>query len=79
MEQLLVEFVSAASGGPLKYSGKDLATIHKGMKITDAEFDALMGHIIETLKKHRIGQKESDELLAGVEGTRKLIVEVPKK
>jgi hemoglobin len=79
LEQLLVECVSAASGGPLKYSGKDLATIHKGMKITDAEFDALMGHIIETLKKHKIGQKESDELVAGVEGTRKLIVEVPKK
>ena len=79
MEQLLVEFVSAASGGPLKYSGKDLATVHKGMKITDAEFDALMGHVIETLKKHKIGQKESDELVAGVEGTRKLIVEVPKK
>jgi hemoglobin len=79
MEQLLVEFVSASSGGPLKYSGKDLATAHKGMKITDAEFDDLMGHVTETLKKHKIGQKEIDELLAAVEATRKLIVEVPKK
>jgi len=79
MEQLLVEFVSVASGGPLKYTGKDLSTIHKGMKITDAEFDALIGHIVETMKKHKIAQKEIDELVAGVEGTRKLIVEVPKK
>lgn len=79
MEQLLVEFVSAASGGPLKYTGKDLAMVHKGMKITDAEFDALMGHVVETLKKHKISQKEIDELVADVEVTRKQIVEVPKK
>ena len=79
MEQLLVEFVSASSGGRLKYTGKDLATVHKGMKITDAEFDALMGHVVETLKKHKIGKKELDELAASVEGTRKLIVEVPKQ
>jgi hemoglobin len=75
MEQLLVEFVSASSGGPLKYTGRDLAKVHKGMMITDAEFDVLITHLVATLKKHKIGQKEIDELVAGVERTRKLIVE----
>jgi hemoglobin len=79
MEQLLVEFVSESSGGPLKYTGRNLATIHQGMKITDVEFDALMGHLRATLKKHNIGQREMEELTKGVEGTRKLLVEVPRK
>lgn len=79
MEQLLVEFVSESSGGPLKYSGRDLATVHKGIRITDDEFNALMVHLVGTLKKHKVGQREIDELAAGVEGTRKLIVQVTKK
>jgi hemoglobin len=79
MEQLLVEFVSAGAGGPLRYSGRDLTTVHKGMKITDAEFDVLMDHLKTTLKKHSIGQRETDELVALVEKTRKQIVEEPKK
>ena len=79
MEQLLVEFVSVGAGGPLKYSGRDLAAVHKGMKITDAEFDVLMDHLRATLTKHKIGTRETDELVALVEKTRKQIVEEPKK
>jgi hemoglobin len=79
MEQLLFEFVSQNAGGPFKYSGRDLATVHKGMKITDAEFDVLMEHLRATLKKHKVGEREADELAAMVEKTRKQIVEEPKK
>jgi hemoglobin len=79
MEQLLVEFVSTNSGGPLRYSGRDLATVHKGMKITDAEFDVLMEHLRATLKKHSIAPREASELTALVEKTRKQVVEPPMK
>jgi hemoglobin len=78
MEQLLVEYVSAAGGGPLKYSGRNLTTVHKGMKITDAEFDVLMDHLRATFKKHKINEREANELAAIVEKTRKEIVELPK-
>ena len=78
MEQLLVEYVSAAGGGPLKYTGRDFTTVHKGMKITDAEFDVLMDHLRATLKKHKISEREARELAAIVEKTRKEIVEAPK-
>lgn len=79
MEQLLVEHVSAAGGGPLRYTGRDLTTVHKGMKITDAEFDVLMDHLRATLKKHKVADREANELAALVEKTRQQIVEVPKK
>jgi hemoglobin len=71
----LVELVSAVSGGPLKYSGRDMKTSHKGMGITDAEFDALAGHLVTVLKKYNVPKTETDELLKIVGGTRADIVE----
>ena len=41
LEMHLVELVSATTGGPLKYEGRDMKRAHAGMMITDAEFDAL--------------------------------------
>jgi hemoglobin len=75
LEKLLVEFVSANTGGPLKYSGKDMKTVHAGMGITDAEFNVLGGHLVATLKKYKVPQKEIDELMLIVGSTRKDIVE----
>jgi hemoglobin len=75
LQQQLVELVSAVGGGPLKYTGKEMKEAHAGMKITDAEFDALAGHLIAVLKKYDVPQAEADELVKAVAGTRKDIVE----
>jgi hemoglobin len=79
LETYLVELVSATTGGPLKYTGRDMKSSHAGMKITDAEFDALAGLLIATLKKYKVPQAEMDELVGIVAGTRGDIVEVKKK
>jgi hemoglobin len=79
LEQKLVELVSAVSGGPLKYSGKSMKEAHEGMKITNDEFDALAFHLIATLKKYNVPQKEIDELVSIVASTRGDIVEVKDK
>lgn len=79
LEQLLVELVSATTGGPLKYTGRDMKTAHAGMKITEAEFNALAGHLVATLKKYNVPQAEIDELVGIVASTKKDIVEVAKK
>lgn len=75
LERKLVELVSAVAGGPLKYTGRDMKSSHAGMKITDAEFDALAGHLLAVLKKYRVPQAEIDELMTVVGSTRKDIVE----
>ena len=36
----MVDFLSSLSGGPLKYTGKSMKEVHKGMGITDEEFNA---------------------------------------
>jgi truncated hemoglobin YjbI len=79
LERYLVELVSATTGGPLKYTGRDMKSSHAGMKITDAEFDALAGVLVATLKKYKVPQAEIDELVGIVATTRKDIVEVGKK
>src|SRR5205823_3339376 len=38
LEKLLVEFISSATGGPLKYTGRPMKPLHKGMGITEAQF-----------------------------------------
>jgi hemoglobin len=75
LKQQLVELVSMVTGGPLKYTGRSMKESHKGMGITDAEFDALAGHLVATLKKFNVPQAEMDELVKIVASTRGDIVE----
>ncbi len=77
LEQLLVEMISSATGGPLKYTGRSMKESHKGMGITEAEFGALAGHLVATLKKYNVPQAEMDELVAIVASTKGDIVEKP--
>lgn len=71
----MVQFLSLASGGPVKYEGRDLHEAHKGMKITNNEFDAMVGDIKTSMDKLNIPAREKRDLLAVVETTRKQIVE----
>ena len=41
--------LSAATGGPQKYSGRDMAKAHAGLDITDEAFDRVVGHLNATL------------------------------
>lgn len=79
LKQTLVELISENTGGPLKYTGKSMKDAHKDMKITDAEFDALRDILVATLKKHKVSDEDIAALGKVVEGTRKDIVEAPKK
>jgi hemoglobin len=75
LEKLLVELVSATTGGPLKYTGRDMKSSHKGMAITEAEFGAIAGDLIAVLKKYNVPQKEQDELIKIIASTKNDIVE----
>jgi len=71
----VVAFISSASGGPIPYKGKSMKEAHKGMGITDAEFDATAQALVKALKKNSVQQTDIDELMTAVTGTRKDIVE----
>jgi hemoglobin len=44
-----VAMLSAATGGPQKYTGRDMASAHAGLAITDEAFDRVVGHLNATL------------------------------
>src|ERR671927_41549 len=44
-EQLLVDFLCAAFGGPAYYTGPDMKSSHRGLGITEQEWAVLLEHI----------------------------------
>ncbi len=78
MKRELVEQISAATGGPLKYAGPDMKKVHKGMGITDAQFDALAADFKRALEQNKVGADDIKQLLDAIGSYRKEIVE-PKK
>jgi hemoglobin len=70
LKEHLVQFVAVASGGPPTYEGRDLKSVHKGMRITNAEFDATIGALKVSLDKLEVGMAEQKELLALFESAR---------
>jgi len=59
----LADQICSATGGPCKYKGKDMATAHKGMGITDADFNALVEDLVAALNKFNVPDAEKNELL----------------
>ncbi len=75
LKKKLVEMMSAVTEGPLKYSGKSMKDAHKGMGITDAQFDACAAHLKTALEKNNAKPEDVKAVMAIVETTRKDIVE----
>lgn len=42
-------FISAAIGGPEVYQGRNIPAVHQPLKITDANFDAVVDHLVAAL------------------------------
>ena len=70
----LVDQVCEASGGPCKYTGANMRDAHTGMKITDAEFGALVEDLVKSLDKFKVPAKEKNELLSALGGMKGDIV-----
>lgn len=75
IRQHVVDQLCAATGGPCVYTGRDMKTTHAGLGITEADWTASVKHLVATLDKFKVPQKEKDELLAAVSGLKKDIVE----
>jgi hemoglobin len=60
----LIDQICAGSGGPCQYKGKNMKEAHKGMGITEEQFNALVGDLVAALDKFNVPQREKDELLA---------------
>jgi hemoglobin len=72
----LVEQICAATGGPCKYTGQDMKTAHKNMKVTEGEFNALVEDLVGALDKFNVPEQEKNDLLGILGPLKAQIVEV---
>lgn len=75
LKKHLVQLIGMVTGGPQKYEGRSMKAAHQGMRITNAEFDALAGDLKATLDKFNVPKQEQQELFKIIGSTRDDIVE----
>jgi hemoglobin len=73
----LVNQICEASGGPCKYTGKDMKTAHMGMGVSGGDFNALVEDLVGALDKFKVGKMEKDQLLGALGPMKGDIVEKP--
>ena len=73
--QLLIDFLCSSAGGPLYYTGRDMKTLHKGMRISESDWSAFLGHLNATLDAFQVPQAERDEVVAFIQSTKPDIAE----
>jgi len=66
IRQHVIDFLCVATGGPCAYIGQDMKTAHTGLGITDADWDASVKHLITTLDKFHVPEKEKSEVLGAI-------------
>ena len=74
-QQLTVDLICSASGGPCYYMGRDMRTSHAGLQITESEWEASLEMTRKALQNHSVGLQEQSEFLALFEQFRKDIVD----
>jgi len=60
----LVNLICQGTGGPCTYTGKSMKDAHKGMGVTDANFNALVEDLVAALNQFKVGAQEQKDLLA---------------
>jgi hemoglobin len=66
LENKLTDQICQASGGPCTYTGKDMRTVHAGMNVKDADFNALVEDLKMSLDHFKVGAKEQQDLLGAL-------------
>ena len=71
---LVTEQVCEATGGPQRYTGRNMHDSHAHLEITEQEWRAFLDDFRQTLDKFQVPPAEQAELFAIVESTKNDIV-----
>lgn len=74
LSNMLQEQFCQLSGGPCKYSGKDMKTIHEDLKITNAQFNALAEDLQIAMERNGVPTRTQNKLLARLAPMQRQIV-----
>jgi hemoglobin len=74
-KQLLIDYLCSSAGGPLYYTGRDMNTSHKGMKISESDWSIFLRHAGATMNALQVPKQECDDVVAFVLSLKADIVE----
>jgi hemoglobin len=74
-KQLLIDFLCVSTGGPVYYRGRDMTLTHRGMRISDSDWNVFLGHAAATLATFQVPEAEQREVVAFVQSLKKECVE----
>lgn len=63
LQSMQFEFLVAALGGPVNYSGAELQAIHANRGITAQHYVTFVGHLVKTLERRDIDKSVIDKVL----------------
>jgi hemoglobin len=61
--QHIVDFICAKTGGPCAYTGRSMKDSHKGLSITEDDWNTLLELFLQSLKKCGLRHSESQDLM----------------
>ena len=74
-KQLLIDYLCSSAGGPMYYTGRDMKTSHKGMKISEGDWSIFLQHAGATMDALRVSAPERDDVVAFVLSLKEDMVE----
>jgi hemoglobin len=75
LRQNVVNQLCEATGGPCIYTGRTMKASHAGLGITEGDWQLTVKHLVATLDKFKVPEKEKGELLAIASSLKSDIVE----
>ena len=73
--QLLIDFLCHCAGGPMYYTGRDMKTAHKGMRLNEDDWSALIANLNATLDHFQVPAAEREAVIGFVQSLKGDIVE----
>ncbi len=75
-QQLLIDFLCTSTGGPMVYTGRDMKSLHVGMRLDEEDWKRAMAHLTATLEAFEVPEQEKGEVMSFHEDMKSEIVEV---
>jgi hemoglobin len=73
--QYIVDFICFKTGGPCAYTGRTMKDSHKGLSISESDWDTLSDLFLQSLNKYGLQNKETEDLRDFISSLKSDIIE----
>jgi hypothetical protein len=77
VRQLVVNLLCELTGGSCIYTGRDMKSAHKGLRVTASDWKVADDLFVAALNKHKVRTQEQSEFMQIIRSMKSQIIEVP--